>query len=172
MADIVNPTSNVTLFGGDNPALSTAITSTSDGVKERLDVQALIDGGTFSLQPFVPNVVFDAVGYSLTTAWYAIVDITGFAGRLDFISCVVGNSLYKVRLTVDGSVIFDISMAELNKLGLTNAVNVNIWAETALKNFRYRPLTPVDFTDSLKVEVAMTTGSNTLYWLVNYRTQS
>jgi hypothetical protein len=63
-------------------------------------------------------------------------------------------------------------MADLNAIGLTNATNVNIWAETALKNFRYRPLEPVDFTDSLKIEAAMTTGTGTIFYLINHRVQS
>jgi hypothetical protein len=120
----------------------------------------------------VPVVAFDSAGTALTTAWTTIVNYSGSAGKLDFIACVTGTSNYKVRLTIDTLEIFDLSMADLNAIGLTNAVNVNIWAENANKNFRYRPLAPMDFTDSLKIEVAMTTGTGTLYWLVNYRTQS
>lgn len=42
MADIVNPTQNVTVFGGDNPAIAKAITSTTVGTHERLDVDAAV----------------------------------------------------------------------------------------------------------------------------------
>jgi hypothetical protein len=169
MADLNDLTTNVNIW---NDAKTKAVTVTTDGAKERLDVQALIEGGTFSLKPFVPVVAYDSSGTALTTSWTTIVNYTGGEGRLDFISCALGASTYKVRLTVDGTEVFDIAMSDLNILGLTNAVNVNIWAETALKNFRYRPLAPIDFTTSLKIELAMTTGTGTAYWLVNYRTQS
>ena len=169
MPDINNPTDNVTIFGGDNPALAKAITSETDGLKERLHVQALIDGGTFSLLPFVPVVKFDSTGVALTTAWTTLEEVTTTLGKLDFIACSTITSNYKVRLTVDGVEIFDIAMADLNSIGLSNAVNVDIWAETALKNFRYRPQAPVDFTTGFKVEAAMTTGTGTLKYMINHR---
>ena len=166
MADLNDLTQNVSIYpeGSASP-----ITSTTDGVKERLDVSAKISGATFSLNPFTPKITFDSTGTALTTAWTTIVDYTGSQGSLDFIAASIITSNYKVRLTVDSVEVFDIAMADLNKIGLVNATNINIWAETALKNFRYRPLTPVDFTTSLKIELAMTTGTGTAYWLVNYR---
>jgi len=169
MADLNDLTQNVNIW---DDAKSKAVDVITEAGYDRLAVQAQIEGGSFSLKPFVPVVTFNATGTSLTTSWTTILNYTGGEGRLDFISVSTGTSNYKVRLTIDGSEIFDIEMDDLNALGLTNAVNVNIWAETALKNFRYRPLAPTDFTSSLKVELAMTTGTGTAYWLINYRTQS
>lgn len=45
MADLVNPTTNVSIYGGDNdPDRSAAVTVTTDGSKERLDVSTTITG--------------------------------------------------------------------------------------------------------------------------------
>ena len=52
-----DPTKNTQIHTGTGEG--TPVTGTADGAKHRLDVQALIDGGTFSLQPFVPVVSFD-----------------------------------------------------------------------------------------------------------------
>jgi hypothetical protein len=139
-----------------------------DGVY-RLATETVITGGAFSIQPFTPKVVFDSTGIALTTAWTELINETGIAGKFDFLACSTGTSNYKIRFTVDSVVVFEIAMSDLNAIGLTNAVNINIWAETALKNFRYRPLNSVDFTDNMKFEAAMTTGTGTLYYLATYR---
>lgn len=146
----------------------------TDGSEERLAVDAKLATSdlTFQLAANTPQLDFDSAGLAITTAWSTLVEVTGTAGKLDMIACVLGSSNYRVRLTVDSTEIFDLSMSDLNAIGLTNAVNVEIWAETALKNFRYRPNVPVDFTDNMKIEVAMTTGTGTLYYLINYRIQT
>jgi len=165
MADQNDLTTNVNIANDGNTKL---VTVTTDGSKERLDVDATISGGAFQIQPFTPVVDFDSAGVALTTSWTTLVTKTG-EGKLDFIACSAGSSNYKIRLTVDSSIIFDIAMSDLNAIGLTNAVNVNIWAETALKNFRYRPFNSVDYTTDLKVEAAMTSGTGTLYYLITHR---
>ena len=94
---------------------------------------------------------------------------TSETGKLDFIAVVGGSSGYKIRLTVDTVEVFDISMTDLGTLGLSNAINVPIWAETANKNFRYNPSEPVDYTDSMLIE-AQATGSNvTINYLIQHR---
>ncbi len=62
-------------------------------------------------------------------------------------------------------------MADLGSgIGLGNATNVPLWAETANKNFRYSPKQGGDFTDSFEVLAkATTTPTGTVNWLVNYR---
>lgn len=173
MADLNDLTQNVNIWDDDKQK---SVTVTTDGAKQRLDVEATLvaAGGqpVFSLQPFVPVMPYNSAGQALTTSWTTLLDYSGTEGKLDFIAAATGTSNYKIRLTIDTVEVFDISMADLNAIGLTNAVNVNIWAETALKNFRYRPLHPIDFVDSIKVEAAMTTGTGTMYWLINYRTIS
>lgn len=171
MADLNDLTTNVNIW---DDAKTKSVSVITDGSDERLAVDAKLSesGLTFQLSAYTPVVTFDSAGTALTTAWTTLLNVTGTAGKLDFIASFVNTSNYKIRLTVDASVIFTISMGDLNAIGLTNAVNVNIWAENANKNFRYRPLDTIDFTDSLKIEAAMTTGSDTIYWLINHRIQA
>jgi hypothetical protein len=165
MSDDVNVTSNSTIWDETG---AKAVTVTTDGAKERLDV-SLGSDLEFQLQAFTPVVDFDATGTALTTSWTTLVDVTSTAGKMDFIASAAGSSNYKIRLTVDGTIDFDISMSDLANIGLSNATNVEMWAETANKNFRYHPNQPLDFTTSMKVEAAMTTGTGTLYWMVIHR---
>ena len=169
MADITDLTQNISIHDDTDDV---AVTTTTDGSKRRLDVQALIDGGTFSLSPFVPKTSYDATGVAITTTWTTLKEITTTQGKLDFIATSTGTSNYKIRLTVDGTECFDVSMAALGSIGLSNAVNVDIWAETALKNFRYRPQAPVDFTTGYKIEAAMTTGTGTVKYMILHRERS
>jgi hypothetical protein len=170
MSDDSNVTSNFTIWNEDG---TKAVTTTTDGSDERLDVDSTIVGGTFQLQAYTPVFTFDGTtGEALTTSWTTLLDVTSTSGKMDFIASSLGSSNYKVRLTVDGVETFDIAMATLNTIGLANATNVEIWAETANKNFRYHPNQPIDFTTSLKVEAAMTTGTGTLYYMIIHREQA
>ena len=167
MADQNDLTTNVNIANDDNTKLVDV--NTLFGV-ERLAVDALITGGAFQLQPFVPYTVFDATGVNVTSgAWVTLLSLTTQQGKLDFIACVAGGSGYRVRMTVDAIVSFNISMADLSSIGLSNATNVPMWVETAGKNFRYHPKTEVDFTDSLLIEVQATGSDVTIASLINYR---
>ena len=164
MADTNDLTQNVTLF--DN-AKSKNVTVVTDGATERLAV----DTGAFQLQPFAPVVDFDSTGVSLNTSTFTtILNVTSTEGKLDFIGMAGASSSYRVRLTVDAAEVFDLAMSDLNAIGLSNAINVPIWAETALKNFRYHPNIEVDFTDSMLVEAQAITGTPNLKHLITYRT--
>jgi hypothetical protein len=166
MADLDKRSADVSIHNSTSDA---AVTTTTDGSKERLDV-SLGDTLSFQLQAVTPVFNFDGTtGTSLTTSWTTLVNVTGTAGKVDFIASALGSSNYKIRLTVDSVVCYDISMSELNTIGLSNAVNVEMWAETANKNYRFHPNVPIDFTDNMKVEAAMTTGTGTLYWYVQHR---
>lgn len=166
MADLSDKTDDIAIW---DEGRTKAVSVITDGAVERLAVDSNITGGNFYLQPFTPKVSFDSVGVAITTAWTAILDITSKEGKLDQIACVVNSSVYQVRMTVDSVVIFTISMSDLSALGLSNGVNVEMWVETADKNFRYHPNAPVDFTDNLKVEVSMTSGSGTLKYVTHHR---
>jgi len=168
MADQNDLTTNVNIANDDNSKLVDVITDLNS--KERLAVDAFLTGGNFQLSPFVPVLEFDSTGISLNTStWTTLLNHTSETGKLDFIACVGGSSSYRVRLTVDGTEVFDISMADLNSIGLANATNVPIWAETANKNFRYNPTEGVDYTDSLLIEAMATTASPTLKYLISHR---
>lgn len=143
-------------------------------INNRLKVDAQLSSGgenpIFVLQPFTPVVIYDSTGVSLNTStWTTILNITDQGGKLDFIATVAGASTYEIRLTVDGNVIFTISMSDLSTLGLSNATNVEMWAETADKNFRYHPNVPVDFTTSIKIEARATSGTPVLKKIIHYR---
>jgi hypothetical protein len=166
MADLNDQVQNIALC---DSAQTKNVTVITDGSIERLAVDADITGGNFDLQPFTPKVGFDAAGAAITTAWTTILNVTGKEGKLDQIACVVNSSNYQVRVTIDSVVIFTITMANLSALGLSNGTNIEMWVETADKNFRYHPNVPVDFTTNLKVEVSMTAGSGTLYYITHHR---
>jgi hypothetical protein len=72
MADITNSTGNVTVFGGDNPALAKAVTSTTDGAKERLDVAGVFpyptDGTPIHAYNFDSDLDVGDVGATHTVA--------------------------------------------------------------------------------------------------------
>ena len=151
-----------------NDAKTKKVTVTTDGVKERLDV-TLGTTAEFQLRAWLPLIDFDATGVALNTStWTTLLTITD-EGKLDFIACVGGSSSYRIRLTVDGTEAFDISMTDLNDIGLSNATNVPMWAETANKNFRYHPKTEVDFQTSLLVEAKALTATPNLRHLITYR---
>ena len=166
MADRSNRQAEMSVWGPDNKQ----ITSTTDAAKERLDVKATIEGGSFQLTPFIPVTNFNSTGVALNdSTWTTLLSQTSEQGKLDFIACSSGASTYMIRLTVDGSVVFSVSMSDLSAIGLSNAINVPIWAETADKNFRYHPKEGVDYTDSLLIEAKAVTGTPTLKYLITHR---
>ena len=166
MADTNDLTQNVTLF--DN-AKAKNVTVITDGANERLAVDADISGGNFQLQPMEPVVVVDTTGVTTNAStWDTIVNFTG-EGRLDFVALSSTLSSYRVRVTIDAVEIFDLAMSDLNALGLSNATNVPLWAETADKNFRYHPTDSGDFITSLKIEVMSVTATPVVKSLISYR---
>ena len=168
MADQNDLTRNVNIANDDNSKL---VTVTTDGSRERLDV-SLGDELSFSLSAFTPLTAIDPVGVALSTgSWTTLLNVTTTKGRLNFIACSGSTSNYRIRVTVDGVETYDVEMADLNSIGLANATNVEIWAETANKNFRYHPQTPVDFTSSLLIEAQSTSATPTLKSYIAYREQ-
>jgi len=165
MADLNDLTQNVNIW---DDAKSKSVTVTTDGAKERLDV-SLGAANEFQLRAFSPVVDFDSTGVSLNTStWNTLLTVTG-EGKLDFIACVGASSAYRMRLTVDGTETFDIAMSDLSAMGLSNATNVPLWAETADKNFRYNPNEPVDYATSLKIEAKAVTATPLLKYLITHR---
>jgi len=156
-----------------NDAGNKKVTVTTDASKERLDVDAKLSASdlTFQLSAFTPKLDFDSTGISLNTStWDTLIDITSTEGKIDFIvASSPTSSNYRVRLTVDSVEIFDLAMSDLSSLGLSNATNTEIWAETADKNLRYRPNIPVDFTTGFKFEAKATSATPTLRHLIMHR---
>ncbi len=162
MADISNPTQNVTLFGGDNPALAKAITSTTDGSKERLDVDSYATiVNNESPTRYQLKTDYDATGDLLTSA--ADVELFSYTGDGVIDLICVSNSVssnYLVAIEIDGTERIRITMNDLgSNLALTSGTT-SFWTETANKNFRYHPNSEVGFSTGFRV-LARATGANT-----------
>jgi hypothetical protein len=168
MADLNDLTQNVNIWNDDK---SKSVTVTTDGAKERLDVAASIEGGSFQLQPFIPLFDFSVADIALNTSTdTSLFSESGHAGKIDFISIAGSISTWEVVIKVDTVEILRIPMSQLGSdLGLSNATNVPLWVETANKNFRFSPDEGVDFTDNFEVLAKAITGSPTVNWLVNHR---
>ena len=125
------------------------------------------------LEPFVAKSDYDTGNNYVSSGTYtSYINVTSTVGKIDFIGVVSNNSNYQVRLTIDGAEVYDISMTDLNTLGLANATNVEIWAESANKRFRHHPHVAMDFTNSFKLEAISTGTTVTTQWIVMYREAS
>jgi hypothetical protein len=166
MADQNDLTHNTTLYN----EVGNKVAVIADGGIWRLGVDALLTGGNFQLQPFLPEFHYSVAGTLLNTSTDTVLYTESDVGKIDFV-CVAGsNSNFEVAIDVDGTEVLRIAMGDLATLGLSNATNVPIWAETANKNFRYSPKQGVDFTTSFTLS-AKATGAPapTVNWLINDR---
>ena len=176
MADIVNPTDNVSIYGGDNESdLTKAVTVTTDGAKQRLDCNMdgseVIISDSESATKYQLQTEFDAVGDLLNQATDVVLySVTGQTGTLDFVAVSGSNANFEVTIEIDGTERLRISMAEIGAIGLSNATNVPLWAETALKNFRYSPNLPVGYTTGFRILAKSVSAQNpTVTHLTMYR---
>ena len=171
MADLNDLTQNVNIWNDDK---SKAVTVTTDGAKERLDVDANVTGGV-TIQAFTPLVDFSVANTALNTSTDTSLfsDAGPNAGKIDFINIDGSNSNYEVVLKVDGVEIFRLSPTTVGTtLGMTGNTGLQtpFWTETANKNFRYHPNQPADFTDSWEILAkATTTPTPTVNWLTTHR---
>lgn len=161
MADLSDRTHDVNIANDGN---TKRVTVTTDGAKERLDVDARLDR-------YVPVVSFTITPVLLAASptWTVIASHTG-TGKVGFIAVSSSNANYRVRLVVDSVVVFNLIMSDLSTLGLTSANSI-IWTESADKNFRYRPTEAPDFTTSFSLEAQLVSGSPEVTHLVHYRTR-
>ena len=165
MADLNDLTQNVSIH---NDVTDADVTTTTDGSKERLDVS--IGSSPLALSAFIPKIDFDVSGTSLNTSTDTTLFTFTGQGKIDFIAIAGSLSSYEVIIDIDGVEIFRIKMSELGStLGLGNATNVPIWAETANKNFRLHSQSGDDFITSFTIKAKAITGSPSLNWLVKYR---
>ena len=150
------------------------ITVTTDGVKERLDCNMdgseVIISDSESATKYQMQTDFDAVGTLLNTTTDEVLFSDTGTGTLDFVAISGSTSGFEIAIEVDGTERIRITMAELASIGLSNAVNVPFWAETANKNFRYSPNIPVGYTASFRI-LAKATGAPlaTVDHLILYR---
>ena len=172
MADITNPTTNCTIFGGDNPALSAAVTSTTDGAKERLDCD--VTGSVSITDDEAPTKLqlktdYDATGVSLNTSTDTTLYTFSGSGVIDLIAITCATTAnYEVTIKIDGTERLRISMSDLGTgLGLTDS-SFDIAALVANKQFRYHP-SQIGFTTSFTVLAKATIGTPTVTHMVMYR---
>jgi len=167
MSDINDLTQNVNIW---NDAKSKSVTVTTDGAKERLDVEATIVGGTFTLTAFTPKVDFDVSDTVLNTSTDTTLLTFSGTGKIDFIAIEGSVSSYEVTIEIDSTEIVRIKMSELGSgLGLSNATNVPLWVETANKRFRLHSQSGDDFLTNFTIKAKAVSGSPTVNWLVKYR---
>jgi hypothetical protein len=168
MGDLNDPTKNVTLYDENGNQVGLIL----DGSIYRLAVDADITGGNFQLVPFTPEFHYSVAGTALNESTDTSLRSETSTGKIDFVAIVGSNANFEVVIKIDGSEVLRISMADLGTLGLSNATNVPLWAETANKNFRYSPKQGVDFTTSYEILAkATSTPTPTVNWLVNDRKQ-
>jgi len=161
LSDIRNPTTNVSLYGGDNESdLSKAVTVTTVGAKTYLDIAATIVNNE-SPTRYQLKTDYDATGDLLTSA--ADVVLYSFTGNgvIDYVG--VSNattSNYLIAIEIDGTERIRINMSDLGSvLGMTSG-STPFWTETANKLFRYNPTSEVGFATSFRI-LARATGANT-----------
>ena len=172
MADLNDLTQNVNIW---DDSKTKSVTVTTDGVKERLDCN--IDGSEVivsdseSATKYQLQTDFDAVGDLLNQATDTVLyAVTGETGTLDFVAITGSNANFEVTLEIDGIERIRITMAEVGSIGLSNATNVPLWAETALKNFRYSPNLPVGYTTGFRILAKSVSAQNpTVTHLTMYR---
>jgi hypothetical protein len=168
MADQNDLTRNATLYDENGNQVGVIL----DGSTYRLSVDAkatIVDNE--SPTRYQLKTDFDASpGDTLNTSTDTVLFTYTGDGVIDFISIAGSNASYEVAVEIDGTERIRISMSELGTtLGLSNATNVDMWVETANKNFRYRPQ-QIGFTTGFRV-LAKATGTPlpTVYHLIIYR---
>jgi hypothetical protein len=169
MADLNDRSTDVSIH---NEATDAAVTTTTDGAKERLDVD--VTGSVTITDNESPTRYqlkssYDTTGTALNTS--TDTELFSFTGE-GVIDLIAVNSLtsssWAIVINVDGTERVRITMADLgSNLGLTNS-DYDIVAETANKQFRYHP-TSIGFTTSFSVEAKATTGTPSVNYLVLYR---
>ena len=166
MAILEDESHNVQIFT-DSAGLK-PLTSTTDGAKERLDVNASSDPTAYQL-----DTDYDATGVSVTTSGDTeLFSFTG-AGIIDYISITnPTSSNYEIVINIDASESLRITMADLGSSFNLTSGDSPIWASTANKVFHFRPDQGSGFTTSFSVEGKATTGTQTLRHIVLFRDQT
>jgi len=139
------------------------VTITTDDDKERLDVNAKIDGGVAIVSDESPTKYqlktnYNTSGTVVTTDDTLLFQFTG-QGVIDLVAvnCLTSSG-WGVVLMVDYVERLRITMADLgNSLGLTNS-DFDIVTETANKQFRWNP-TQIGFKERFSI-YAYATGAN------------
>jgi len=166
MADLNDPTLNVNIANDDNSKLVSVIT---DGAYERLAVDAnatIVNNESPTRYQLKSDI--DTTGTSVTTSDTTLYTYSG-SGVIDLVAINnATSSNWGIVINIDGTERLRISMTDLGStLGLTNSA-YDVVAETANKQFRWRP-SEIGFTTSFTIEAYSTSGTQTLYHLILFR---
>ena len=169
MADLNDLTQNVNIW---DDAKSKSVTVTTDGVRERLDVNADIGGGgDVSILKKIPQTAYAVPSLSLTNGVdYTIHTVTA-SGAFGFVQLICKNSSFETIIDVDGSEILRISQADLGNIGLlsSNSTGIPIYAASASKIFSMHPFQALDFSTGFAVKVQATSTGNKLEgWFMSW----
>jgi len=172
VADLNDLTTNVNIWNDDK---SKAVTVTTDGAKERLDVNSTITGEV-TISNSVPRWHYQASTVNLTDGVDTQVTIfgPGTAGFVDFIQIVCKNSSFMTAIVIDGVEELRISQGDLGTIGLlsSNSTGIPIYAASASKIFSVHPNQPFFFSDSFEVIVQATSSGNQIHGdMITWREQ-
>jgi len=171
MADLNDLTTDVNIWNDDK---TKAVTVTTDGAKQRLDVE-IQDDATISitndesLTKFQLKTNYNATGTSVASSPDTTLYTFSGAGVIDLVAINSSvSSAWGVDIFVDGTSRFRITMAALGStLGLTS-VGFDVVAETANKEFRWHPQ-QIGFTTSFTIKAFATNSTVTLNHLIMFR---
>ena len=165
MADIDDFTQNISIHDDTSDA---AVTTTTVGSKVYLDTASTIVNNE-SPTKYQLKTDYDATGDSVASSPDTTLYTYSGAGVIDLvaINCTTSSS-WGVDIIIDGTSRLRITMTDLGgNLGLTNS-DFAVAAETANKQFRWRP-TQIGFTTSFTIKAFATGATVTLAHLIMYR---
>ncbi len=173
MANLADdPTKNVSIYSDDN---TKAVTVTTDGAKERLDVNANIEGSV-TISTTQPRWDYDNTSTSLTNG----VDTSVFSipattiGFIDFLQIIVNKATFQSILIIDGVEELRIDQSTLSDIGLlsSNSTGIPIYAASAQKIFSVHPNQPFNFQSSFEIQIQATAAQTSLLgYMVTWREQ-
>ena len=147
MADLNDLTQNVNIW---DDAKTKAVSVITDGLVERLAVDATISADE-SPTKYQIRQDFDTGGTAAPNGVDTSLFLFSGTGLLDFVGISGSTASYTAIIKIDGVEQVRISMSDLGSLGLSNATNLPSWADTANKNYRFRPYIGSGFGTSFEV---------------------
>jgi len=169
MADLNDYTQNVNIW---NDEKTKSVTVTTDGSKERLDVNV---AGAVSIDydesptKYQLKTDFDADGTSVASSPDTTLFTYSGSGVMDLVSvnCLTSSN-WGIDIEIDGTSRLRITMSELGSdLGLTDG-NFDVVSQTANKQFRWHP-SQIGFTTSFTIKAFATGSTVTLNHLIMFR---
>jgi hypothetical protein len=168
MADLSDRTDNVSI---GNDANTKIVTVTTDGAKERLDVDATISGSV-KVSELIPKWRYSTTTVALTNGVDTTIETITANGRIDFVQVIAKNSSFEIILIFDGVERLRITQDQLGVIGLlsSNSTGIPIYAASASKIFSLHPNTPFDFTTDFTIKIKATAAGNDLQgYMIDYR---